>query len=47
MRISEVVYVYIMFKHCDTAGICLDQFKYDLPFKDFMKQLFKIDVKEI
>ena len=37
MRIKDVVYVYIMFKHSETAEVCLKEFKYDKPMKEFFK----------
>ena len=36
-RISHVMYVYVVLKHCETAEICLDLFHYDIPLKDFFK----------
>ena len=32
MKIKDVVYVYVVFKHCDTCEICLGEFKYDPAF---------------
>jgi len=47
LKIRDVVYVYVVFKHCGTVDEVLKEFKYDIPLKDFIKQVFRIDVKDI
>jgi len=31
MKVRDIVYVYVIFKHCNTIEECLEEFKYDLP----------------
>ena len=47
MKVRDIVYVYVVFKHCDTIDQCLKEFKYNMPAQDFIKQLFGIDIKDI